>query len=179
MNDPITYPTPPAVSCPWVLFRCCDDRAVYEMSNNATVHYFFAHREFNKSLEDSLHFFGTSYDEYDAIFANVGNSPIMHTPRVLKVARQLDQIGIPLLWLSTYDGEGDVRAWSSEDRLAFSTAGARYIPVHDMISTLSRFTMGVVEGGNDDHFCLPGPPNELGLLALRLIWALHIDGRDA
>lgn len=148
------------------------------LDNNSTVHYYFAHQEFKKSLEDALQHFGTSFSDYDGVFANVGNDPIMPTTSVINAAQNLDEAGVPLFWLSTYDGEGDVQAWSAEDRQAFDDASARYIPVHNMMNTMGRFTRGVAEDRDDDHFCLPGPPNEVGLLALKLIWAVHIEGRS-
>lgn len=35
-------------------------------------------------------------------------------------------------------------------------------------------TKGVVEGETyNPHFCMPGPPNEIGILILRIAWSLH------
>lgn len=154
-------------------FRCCDDRAVFELDNKATVHYWFAHHEKNKSVEHAFAEFGTSVSDYDFIVANVGNDPIMHIDRAVSTARSCHDVGVPFLWLQTYDGAGDIREWSTEDRQAFMDAGGKHVPVHDMMANMTHFTRGVAEGQEDSHFCLPGPPNELGRLVLQLIWALY------
>lgn len=155
--------------------RCCDERAVFELSNDAVIHYWFAHLEGNKSVQHAFQEFGNSLSDYDVVVANVGNEPPMPAQRVISDAQVLHQAGIPLIWLSTYDGGGAVQDWTDDERRAFDEAGAKYIPVHDMVETLGDFTRGVAEHNDDEHFCLPGPPDELGLLVLQLIRALSHD----
>lgn len=157
---------------PSVPFRCCDDRAIFEFENNGTLHYWFADQERNKSVEDALESFDKPATHYDAIVANAGNEPVMDTEHVVSAAEFFHQAGVPFLWLTTYDGVGDIRSWDAEDRQAFEAANGKHIPVHEMMESMGIFTRGVVETMNDDHFCLPGPPDELGLLILQVIWAL-------
>ncbi|CAM9726063.1 unnamed protein product, partial [Pylaiella littoralis] len=80
-----------------------------------------------------------------------------------------------LLWVSHYDGNGDVASWTSEEQAEFWNSGARFLPVHRMVEGLEYLTKGVVEGetSGNPHFCMPGPPNEIGILVLRVAWSLH------
>lgn len=56
---------------------------------------------------------------------------------------------------------------------AFNAAIAKHLAVHDIMKSMQNFTIGAVESVENDHFCLPGPPNELAILVLELIWALR------
>lgn len=160
----------------FVLFgcsRCGDDRSVFEFSNKATVHFWFANVEKNKSIQKAFQAFGTSPKDYDVIVANAGNDPKLPISRLVNSARNFHSTGVRFLWLTTYHGDGDILKWKDTERQAFEQASGVYLPVHDMMKSVARFTRGRVEGGGDGHFCLPGPPNELGTLVLRLLWALH------
>lgn len=148
---------------------------MYNLENNATIRYWFANQEGNKSVDHAFTEFGTSVSDYDIIVANAGNDPTMPSDRVVSAARHFHDAGVPFLWLTTFDGGGDVREWNTEDQKAFLDAGGKHIPVHDMMASMVPFTRGVAEDREDNHFCLPGPPDELGRLILQLIWALYED----
>lgn len=145
---------------------------MFEFENGAMIHYHFAHKEDGKRIEDALRVHDTKFSDYDAIVANTGNEPRMETSEVVRVAAMLKDEGIPLFWMSTYLGEGDIRDWTEEEREAFKSSGARFVPVHDMVESLSYLTKGAVEGEFNPHFCMPGPPNEIGILMLKIAWAL-------
>lgn len=153
--------------------RCCDDRGEYELCDGVTVHYHFANNDNNKSVEQALEDFDTSFADYDFIIANAGNTPRMHTDRAVRAAQLSHDAGASFIWLTTYNGIGDVGKWTAEDRQAFAAANVTYIPVHDMMESMINFTTGVAKGTQNTHFCLPGPPDELGVFLLELIWALY------
>lgn len=129
-------------------------------------------------MEHAFQGFGTSVSDYDVVVANSGNEPVMDIEHVIASAQHLHRVGVEFLWLTTYDGVGDVRDWELDDQEAFMSAKGNLVPVHDMMETMGNFTMGAATASEDEHFCLPGPPDELGLLVLQLIWALH-DGAPA
>lgn len=152
--------------------RCCDDQAVFEFDNDVTVHYWFANTESNKTVEHAFEKFGVSVSDYDVVVANSGNKPPMETENVIASAQHFHRVGVEFLWLTTYDGVGDVRDWELDDQEAFVAAKGNLVPVHDMMESMGNFTRGAAKRSEDEHFCLPGPPDELGLLVLQLIWAL-------
>lgn len=160
-------------------FRCTDDQAVFELRNKAIVHFWFAGDDRNKSIEHAFQEFGTSVADYDVIIANAGNKPPMETEHVVSSAQHFYRANVSFLWLTTYDGEGDIRNWTDEDQQAFVAANGKHVPVHRMIKSVTNFTRGFVEGTNDEHFCLPGPPNELGRVVLQLIWALQNEVQES
>ena len=146
---------------------------MFEFENGAELHYHFAHKEEGKRIEDGLRAHGTQFSDYDAIVANPGNDPRLETNEFLRTAGSLKDEGIPLFWLSSYDGEGNVGDWTHAERRQFERSGARFIPVHNMVESLSYLTKGAVEGEFNPHFCMPGPPNEIGILLLKVAWALR------
>ncbi|CAN0539569.1 unnamed protein product, partial [Ectocarpus sp. 12 AP-2014] len=159
--------------------RCDDDESVFEFDNGAAIHYHFAHKEENKRFEDALKYRGTEYSSYDVVVGNLGNDPRMEVSEVLRVASLLKEEGVPLFWTSAYEGEGDVGAWLPEEQALFWDSGARFVPVHRMVESLKYLTKGVVEGENNPHFCMPGPPNEIGILLLETAWAVHEERRGS
>ena len=128
-------------------------------------------------MDIALDQFGTSAADYDFAVFNAGNIPIMSAEDTISSAQRIHQARGSFVWLTTYDGQGDGRSWSSAQKEAFVSANARYIAVHSMMETMLNFTRGAAEGVNDAHFCLPGPPDELGLLLLRVIWSLSSERR--
>lgn len=73
-----------------------------------------------------------------SIFAkNNNNNQVSET---LRAAGRLKEAGVPLFWLSAYEGEGDVGAWLPEEREEFWDSGARFLPVHRMVESLKYLT---------------------------------------
>lgn len=159
-------------TCP-LICSCDDDNSVFEFDNGSLLHYHFAHKEEGKRIEDALRVHGTAYSDYDAIVANLGNEPRMETSELLRTAERLNTEGVPLFWLTAYEGEGDIRDWEDDEQERFTESGARFLPVHEMVESLGYLTKGVVEGEVNPHFCMPGPPNEIGVLLLKMAWALR------
>lgn len=157
--------------------RCCDDRAVFELDDNTVIHYFFAAENVNKSIDIALSQFGTSPEDYDFAVFNAGNIPAMPADEALASAQRIHEAKGSFVWLATYDGKGDVRSWSPEQQQAFLATDAKFIAVNSMMESVVDFTRGAVEGISDSHFCLPGPPDELGLLLRQVIWALSFERR--
>lgn len=128
-------------------------------------------------MERALEEFDTSGGDYDVVVANVGNDPKMQVEHVVSAAQYFDRAGAQFLWLTTYDGAGDIRDWGIENRQAFLSANGKHIPVRDMMESMVNFTRGVAQNVDDPHFCLPGPPNELGILVLQVLRALVTERR--
>lgn len=126
-------------------------------------------------MTDGLHPHGNaSLSDYDVVFANVGNGPPMTADSVCDAALQAQAAAVPFFFLSLYSGKGDIGEWDASQRTTFFESGARYVDVGDMVLGLDEFTRAAVEGEeSDNHFCLPGPPDEIGLLMLNLMWAVH------
>lgn len=165
------------------------------MANGAVAHYHFAGGEADKSIADALPFHDDvaevadaarsrsngcrRWSYYDAVFANSGNAPAMSEASVLASALELQEASVPFFWLSTFDGTGDIGGWREHDRSAFRNSGARYVNISAMALGLGSLTKGGVEdlrdpvGEPDEHFCLPGPPDEMGLLLLKIMWAVR------
>ncbi|CAN0117785.1 unnamed protein product, partial [Hapterophycus canaliculatus] len=120
--------------------RCHDNEGLFLFNNGAVLHYHFAHVEDNKQVEDALRVHGTEFSDYDAVVANPGNKPNMEVSELLRVANVLKDEGIPLFWMSAYEGGGDVGTWLPEEQEAFRVSGARFIPVHRMVQSLKYLT---------------------------------------
>jgi hypothetical protein len=110
---------------------------------------------------------------YDVVIMNPGNNPPIKTDMVLKIAHDFKIAGVKMLYLSTYNGVGNIKSWDTEDTKSFVESGAHFVPIDYMVGGLEEFTVGSVQNlPNDPHYCLPGPPDEIALLLLKLIWAL-------
>eukprot|EP00752_Nemacystus_decipiens_P012749 g11290.t1 len=172
---------------------CSDDIGEFFMNNGAEVHYYFSGGDAKKSVKDALRFHNPYWFHYDAVFANSGNPPFMSEESALVSARQLQQAAVPFFWLSEYDGVGDINGWEASAVARFHELGAKFVDIRSMTHGMRAFTKGSVEsvpkdqGGRfdvaaddafkkvkgDPHFCLPGPPNEMALLLLKLMWAVR------
>ena len=148
------------------------------MTNEAILHYHYSGNNGNKHVREALPFHGNiSWSYYDAIFANSGNPPAMTEESAVQSAAEIQDAGVPFFWLSNYDGVGSMTGWKESNRLRFHESGARYVDISAMASGLEALTKERVENiENDPHFCLPGPPNEMGLLLLKIMWAVHQGG---
>lgn len=148
---------------------------MFELDDNTVIHYFFAAENVNKSIDIAFSQFGTSPEDYDFAVFNAGNIPVMPADEAVASAQRIHQAKGSFVWLATYDGEGDVRSWSPEQQQAFLATDAKFIAVNSMMKSVVDFTRGAAEGISDGHFCLPGPPDELGLLLRQVIWALSFE----
>lgn len=158
--------------------RCMDDFGEFTFDNGATLHYYFANTEQGKSLSDSLPPHGNeSWSWYDAVFANQGNGPPLLPDAVLTAAAELQEASVPLFWLNTYEGKGDVGKWNESRRSRFQASGAKHVRIDAMAHGMHNLTKGAVESDfpHDPHFCLPGPPDEMALLLLKMMWAVHFE----
>lgn len=154
--------------------RCGDDHAEFYFSNGAVVHYFFSHIGKNKSVEDALgHHGDVTFEFYDVVVANSGNAPHLSASRVLDAALKMQAGRTTFFWFSSYDGAGDIKKWTHSNQAVFHQSGAKFVAMGDMARGLDHLTVGAVENRRDPHFCLPGPPNEIGLLLVKMIWAIH------
>ena len=138
------------------------------------MHYHFAHKETPKRLEDGIRVHGTRFEDYDVVIANSGNAPRLYAEELLRSAKVLKEKEIPLIWLTTYDGVGDIDHWSDDQRERFMESGAKFVPIHRMVESLTYLTKAVIEDEqHNPHFCMPGPPNEIGILLLKMMWAMR------
>ncbi|CAM9508172.1 unnamed protein product [Laminaria digitata] len=157
--------------------RCGDSRGEYYFRNGAAVHYTFSHTQENKGLEHALH--GHGMDEgatYNAVFMNAGNDPPLDAAKAIDLALEVQASGSQFFWMSTYNGVGSISQWTRDERVRLFETGALYIDVQCMMRGMEAYTAGVVEGGADGHYCLPGPPNEIAVLLLKIMWVM--DGEN-
>ena len=138
------------------------------------MHYTFAHTQQNKGLDHARHGHEMDADStYDAVFMNAGNDPPLDTERAIELAIEVQASGSQFFWLSTYDGVGSISEWTRDERVRFFESGALYIDVQCMMQGMKAYTAGAVEGGGDGHYCLPGPPNEIAVLLLKILWTMY------
>lgn len=147
----------------------------FDFENGAKVQYYFANDEKNKSVSDALRVRNTKFEDYDIVIGNAGNNPALTTTALMQSVRDVRRAGVPFVWLTTYDGTGDIEELADGEQTEFFELGAKFIPVHDMVQDLVNMTKGAVEHEVNIHYCMPGPPNELGLLFLRIIWAHWVE----
>lgn len=152
--------------------RCDDNISQFSYPKGARLDYFFADGQKYKRVESGLKPHHTNFRDYDMVIANSGNMPPMRLPRLLESARQIAAAGIPFVWLTTYNGVGDIATFSQESRDTLDSYNVKFLPVHAMVKDLDRFTKGSIENsGVNVHYCMPGPPNEIGMLLLRIMWS--------
>lgn len=155
---------------------CTDNHAEFNFENGATLHYFMAATEENKSLSDSLPPHGNvSWSWYDAVFANQGNHPPLSPKAVVKASSELKEASVPFFWLNTYEGGGDPSKWEYRHMSSFQDSGARSVKIDSMTHGMTALTKGEVEDTDDPHFCLPGPPDEMSLLLVKIMWAVYFE----
>ena len=155
-------------------YRSYDNYGEFFFENGASAHYTFAHHQHNKGLEDALREHrNETLSSYDAVIMNQGNPPSMNSDVAVTTAVEVQNSGAQLVWLSTYEGGGHINLWPESQKVSFIESGAKFLDVHRMARGMKSWTKGKVEGGKDSHFCLPGPPNEIAVLMLKLLWALH------
>jgi len=148
---------------------CMDSTAQFYFKNGAEMHYTFSGNYENKSIHDALSYHNSTVSDYDAIISNLGNSPSMSVFNTLEMVVDAKLAKVPMFWLSGYSGNGDILEWEEDERATFVESGAHFVPVGDMVLGLDAMTKGAVEGISDPHFCLPGPPDEIGLLLLKML----------
>eukprot|EP00903_Cladosiphon_okamuranus_P011189 g10558.t1 len=163
------------IGCP-----CADDLGEFTFDNGAILHYYFANMEADKSLSDSLPPHGNvTWSWYDAVFANQGNGPPLSPDAILAGAAELHEALVPFFWLNTYwaQGDGDVGAWEGSRKSQFQATGAKHVRIDAMTKGMFNLTKQAVESNfpNDPHFCLPGPPDEMALLLMKIMWAIHFE----
>lgn len=58
----------------------------------------------------------------------------------LRAAGRMKGAGVPFFWLPTYEGGGGIGAWPPEEQAEFWDSGARFVPVHRMVESLTYLT---------------------------------------
>ena len=154
-------------------FRCEDSQGEYLFDNGALVHFQFSGTEDTKGLTAARNRHGMDdISSFDAVFVNPGNDPPIGAEKAIKIALEVQAAGTQLFWLSTYRESGEISKWSKDQRGRFNECGPLYVDTSCMARGMNSWTKGDVEGVADRHFCMPGPPNEIALLLLRMVWAM-------
>lgn len=142
------------------------------------MHFQFSHTEPDKGLADARKKHGNNtISSYDAVFVNPGNNPPIDAQQAVEIALEVQAAGSQAFWLSTYNGGGRISKWSKNQRARFYESGALYIDIECMTEGMKYLTKGAVEGEVDNHFCMPGPPDEIALLLLKIIWAMFEESK--
>ena len=163
---------------PFIYFcsRCVDSHGEFLFDNGAVVHFQFSNTEKMKGLADARKRHGMEdLSSYDAVFVNPGNNPPISAKKAVEIALEVQAAGTQFFWLSTYSGSGQISKWSKHQRARFYESGALYVDISCMARGMKSWTKGRVEGESDGHFCMSGPPNEIALLLLKLVWAMFED----
>lgn len=138
------------------------------------MHFTFSDQSRTKCLEEARRSHGSDdLASYDVVIANEGNPPRLTSNQAVEMALQVQAAGAQLFWLSTYAAGGDVATWSKQDRERFMGSGAKHVDVGCMMQGMYEWTIGAVKNSPDDHFCMPGPSDEVSVLLAQLVWALH------
>ncbi|CAM9862282.1 unnamed protein product [Discosporangium mesarthrocarpum] len=151
--------------------QCNDDVVSVVFENHASIKYIFADNERAKSIGKYAEVaFGMKPSDFDVVVANPGNMPYMTRESLVSTARALNGTGTALFWMSTYDG---TYLWEDQQESPLKGLDVVQFDTHNIVSSQTSYQVQNVEMGhvNDPHFCLPGPPLELGVLLLDLIWA--------
>lgn len=162
--------------CLVIIYRSTDDTSQFHFSNGATLHFYFDGTT-HKDIANALQAHGTTFADYDMLFANRANAPVLNSKSLLSSARYLKEVGVPFFWMKTYEGHGlpDTYCKEKGDSKEFKHLGVKVIPVHQIMKDVKNFTKGQVEGVVDNHFCMPGPSNEVSLFLMQIIWSAWLE----
>ena len=137
------------------------------------MHFQFSHNQKTKGLDDArLKHRMEDLSSYDAVFINQGNKPTIDAEQAIEIALVVQAAETQVFWLSTYDASSRISKWSKDQRARFYKSGALHVDIECMARGMKTWTKGSVEDVNDGHFCMPGPPDEMALLLLKIIWAM-------
>lgn len=138
------------------------------------MHFTFSDQSRTKSLKEARNSHGSGdLASYDVIVANEGNPPRLTSSEAVEMALQAQAARAQLFWLTTYAAGGDVGKWKEQDRERFVGSGAKHVDVGCMSQGMYGWTIGAVKNSPDDHFCMPGPSDEIAVLLAQLMWAVH------
>ncbi|CAN0467633.1 unnamed protein product, partial [Ascophyllum nodosum] len=56
----------------------------------------------------------------------------METEYLLKSAQVMHDVGVQLIWLSLYDGRGNIADWEEDEQARFADSGAKFLPIEYM-----------------------------------------------
>ena len=148
---------------------CNDGGGYFVFDNGAAVKYMVADRQY-KDYDDLITQVRV-IREGDIFFINSGNMPTIGVEEILKIAEEIHSSGAKLFFLSNYY-YNPFTFWTNENKKKLEEYNATYLNITCITNGIYDWRKGEVEGGEPDgHFCLPGPPNEIAFLILRLIWA--------
>lgn len=149
---------------------CNDGGGYFVFDNDSAVKFIVSHTESNKGY-DKLISQVRVIREGDIFFMNSGNMPYISVEEVLKIAKEINYYGAKLFFLSNYYYNPLV-FWTNDNKKKLEEYNVTYLNITCMTNGIYDWRKSEVEGGElDGHFCLPGPPNEMAFLILRLIWA--------
>lgn len=163
-----------ALSAPRAL-RCSDDTASFQFRNGASVHYRFSDQTvLHKNIDTEIAYMGLDSANVDVVISNAGNGENMPFWSLRKAAKGMLGSGKLILWLSTfYNGRG---IYTGSQSKTLADLGVVQFDLSMMMRTslqpIRELSCHVVESRQDDtHYCMPGPPDELGILLARIVWA--------
>lgn len=109
------------------------------------------------------------------LFLLIRETAPLETDLMIDTAFELKEQSVPFFWLNGYGGGGDIGSMKNKQRSMFVHSGAKHIKIDDMTLGMNYLRKREVEGINDTHFCLPGLPNEISLLLIKIIWAEYYE----
>lgn len=150
--------------------------ASFQFRNGASLHYRFSDQTLHhKDIDNEIAYMGLNPDKVDVVIANMGNGEIIPFSSLSKSARRMQESGKLILWLSTFYN-GRVGIYAGPRGKALADLGVVQFDfsmmMRDSLQAVKELSCKVVENRSQDtHYCMPGPPDELGILLARMVWA--------
>lgn len=157
------------------LTRCDDDISSVSFRNGARVFFRFSDISIrNKQIEREMRSMGLDPTDVDVIISNSGNGEKMTFESLRTTAQNFRGSGKLILWLSNYfhvtslfEGQ-QARTLADLGVVQFDMSKVMRHTLHPNEKSYCQ----VVENRQlDTHYCMPGPPDELGILLARMVWA--------
>lgn len=146
----------------------------FRFRNGASWHYQYAQDDnvgVQKSVDDRIGYFSVDPENIDVIVANHCNGRPLTYASLLTTAQRFAGSETLIIWLTAYDGVGK---FSEEKMETLRALGVVQVDLSVMMSDprlIELSCLAVQKIPRDSHYCLPGPPDEISILILRIIWA--------
>ncbi|CAM9315731.1 unnamed protein product [Sphacelaria rigidula] len=163
-------------------FNCRDDTSSFTLRNGASIHYKFSDEHImSKNILREIASMGLDLVDVDVVFSNGGNGKEMSFKDLHESARALKESETLLVWLSKFYNRNTIytgprgKALRDIDVIQFDMSTM----MRTHLKPVKEFSHRFVEGrAGDTHYCMPGPPDELGILFARIVWAHFLRQQD-
>lgn len=160
-------------------FRCKDDVSSFWFRNDAVWHYQYSSNVdagVYKNIDRQIEILNLDPGSIDVVVANCGNGTPLTYESLLSTAQGFSGSGTLIIWLTTYTGSGK---FNEDEMHTLEALGVVQVDLGVMLSDrrAEELRVATVEEKPDGHYCLPGPPDEVSILILQIIWAYFHEQR--